>query len=74
MMVIPADLTWVFSIFQLNVFLKDVKFIFTRIFFLVEGLFFLKILYFWSVNDQLFQNFVSMLTFLNVYLLNLFSD
>lgn len=74
MMVIPADLTWVCSIFQLNVFLKDVKFIFTRIFFLVEGLFFLKILYFWSVNDQLFQNFVSMLTFLNVYLLNLFSD
>lgn len=39
MMVIPADLTWVCSIFQLNVFLKDVKFIFTRIFFLVEGLF-----------------------------------
>lgn len=74
MIVIPADLTWVCSIFQLNVFLKDVKFIFTRIFFLVEGLFFLKILYFWSVNDQLFQNFVSMLTFLNVYLLNLFSD
>lgn len=74
MMVVPADLTWVCSIFQLNVFLKDVKFIFTRIFFLVEGLFFLKILYFWSVNDQLFQNFVSMLTFLNVYLLNLFSD